>query len=173
MGDERREVLRRKYLSLGLGELAAAAVFAGGAATSVGPRLDGHAHRALWSALVPLLLVLVEAGVYWLCARSWVGRGPMPAPLAAVYRVLRVATVVGLVAGLVGVVWWWPDDLGPAVLVGGVWVFGVLEYLNYFVIRLAYPLRHWAEEVRQWRQPQLIRDLAAALRGPRTAQPRR
>ena len=83
----RRVVRRRKYLSLGVGELAAAVVFA-----VVLPRLVGEDdRRALWCALIPLLVVLVQAGSYWLLARGWVARRAMPAPLATVYRGFRWA----------------------------------------------------------------------------------
>ncbi len=95
---------------------------------------------ALWSALIPLLVVLVQAGVYWLLARRWVTQAPMPAALAAAYRLFRVVDPVVLAVGLVGVMAWWPDRLAPALAIGGVWIFGVLEYLNYFVVRLSYPL---------------------------------
>ena len=73
--------LRRRYLSLGLGELAAAGVFAAVAVSVVMPRLEGpHDSAALWSALAPLLVVLVQAGVYWLLARGWVEQAPMAGP---------------------------------------------------------------------------------------------
>jgi len=66
-----RKRLRSTYLRLGLGELAAAAVFTYLAAVGVCPRLDGgEARAALWSALAPLVFVLVHAGIYWLLARS-------------------------------------------------------------------------------------------------------
>ena len=104
----RREVRRRKYLSLGVGELAAAAVFA-----AVLPRLVGPEDRwAVWFALIPLLVVLLQAGGYWLLARAWVARRPMPASLATVYRAFRWADAMLLTGGLVGVLLWLPrmDD---------------------------------------------------------------
>ena len=60
--DRRREELRCKYLKLGTGELAAAAVFALVASTLVLPSLS-HARdqAALCSALAPLLIVLLQA----------------------------------------------------------------------------------------------------------------
>ena len=155
-----RERLRRRYLSLGLGELAAAIAFAVIAVTTVGPRLsDQRSVVALWCALAPLLLVLVQAGVYWLAARSWVGEGAMPGPLATAYRVFRLVDVGSLAAGLVGVVWFWPAGPGAATLVAGVWFFGVVEYVNYFVVRLAYPATRWLRDVTSWRTPTLVRDL--------------
>ena len=102
--------LRRRYLSLGLGELAAAGVFAAVAVGVVVPRLEGPKDSAaLWSALAPLLVVLVQAGVYWLLARGWVEQAPMPARLATLYRVFRVLDIVVLAVGLLGVLIWLPD----------------------------------------------------------------
>ncbi|MDJ0402974.1 hypothetical protein QNA23_05770 [Rhodococcus erythropolis] len=159
MVDQRRQSLRRKYLNLGLGELAAAAVFAAVAVGFVMPRLEGSQDCA---ALAPLLVILVQAGAYWLLARGWVELEPMPARLAALYRVFRVLDVLLLAIALLGVVIWLPDHSGAAVGVVAVWVFGVVEYVNYFVARLAYPLRRWPFEVGKWRRPQLVRDLNSA-----------
>ncbi|REK84131.1 hypothetical protein DVG80_23040 [Rhodococcus erythropolis] len=155
--------LRRRYLSLGLGELAAAGVFAAVAVSVVMPRLEGPKDSAaLWSALAPLLVVLVQAGVYWLLARGWVEQAPMPARLAALYRVFRVLDVLLLAIALLGVVIWLPDHSGAAVGVVAVWAFGVAEYANYFVARLAYPLQRWPFEVGKLRRPQLVHDLHSA-----------
>ena len=155
--------MRRRYLSLGLGELVAAAVFAGVAVTKVAPALDTTGRRALWGALVPLLVVLVQAGVYWLLARGWVLRSGMPSALASVFRTLKVVDVVLLVAGLVVVLVWWPSRPLVAVLVLAVWVFGLVEYLNYFVARLAYPPTGWLREVRRWRTPRLVKDMRTQM----------
>jgi len=166
----RREVRRRKYLSLGVGELAAAAVFA-----AVLPRLVGPEDRwAVWFALIPLLVVLLQAGGYWLLARAWVARRPMPASLATVYRAFRWADAMLLTGGLVGVLLWLPTDGRSLVLVGAIWVFGLVEYVNYFVVRLAYPVGRWLRSVRRWRAPQLVQDLRAARHshpGPDAASP--
>lgn len=154
----RREVRRRKYLSLGVGELVAAAVFA-----VVLPRLVGPDDvRALWSALIPLLVLLTQAGGYWLLARSWVERGAMPSRIATVYRGFRLVDAGLLLAGLVGVLLWWPDSGRSVVLVSAIWLFGLVEYVNYFVVRLAYPVRGWSRSVREWRSPRLVQDLNAA-----------
>jgi asparagine N-glycosylation enzyme membrane subunit Stt3 len=153
-------MLRRKYWSLGTGELVAAVGFGLLAALFVVPRMgDRQDAAALWSALIPLLVVLVQAGVYWLLARNWVERSPMPKPVAAVYRCFRILDVAVLLAGLVGVVVWIPDRLAPALLVVGVWLFGVVEYVNYFAVRLAYPWSQWFTRVWEWRTPRLVQDL--------------
>lgn len=167
MAEQRRRELRRKYLSLGVGELAAVVAFAGAAVWFVGPRLSGPTDvAALWSALTPLLVVLVQAGVYWLAARSWVELEPMPAASAAVFRVFRVADVVLLAAGLLGVIVWWPESVWTALGMLAVWAFGVIEYVNYFVVRLSYPLGRWFTVVGQWRTPRLMQDVLAGARRP-------
>ena len=161
MGSQHRwDRVRRRYLSLGTGELAAAVVFVALAVTVVIPRLDSRRDAtALWFALVPLLVVLLQAGVYWLWARNWVGHTTMPPTLATTYRVFRVVDPVLFVGGLVGVLVCWPDRLGAALTIAAVWVFGVVEYVNYFIVRLAYPAAQWLTTVGQRRTPRLARDL--------------
>ena len=155
--------MRRKYLSLGTGELVAAAVFAVVAISVVMPRLEvPQDSAALWSALAPLLIILVQAGAYWLLARNWVELAPMPTSLAALYRAFRVLDAGLLVAGLVGVLVWLPDHVGVALAIVVVWIFGVVEYVNYFVVRLSYPIRRFPFVVGQWRTPRLVQDLNAA-----------
>lgn len=156
-----REDLRRKYLSLGVGELFAAAMF-GFLASAVVPALvTPGTVQALWSALLPLLVILVQAGIYWLMARTWVGRGSMPLGVARIYRAFRMLDPVLLAAGLVGALVWLPLDAG-AVLVLGVWLFGVVEYVNYYLVRLSYPILHWPTRITQWRTPRLSQDIAAS-----------
>ena len=163
MPADRRSALRRTYLSLGLGELVAALVFTIVAVLVVVPRLESASDvTAVWSALVPLLVVLVQAGTYWLAARSWVALRPMPRAWATTYRLFRFADVAVLTVGLVGVIAWWPDGLGTMLLVLAVWLFGVIEYVNYFVARLSYPFGRWFTEVWRWRTPRLVQDLGRA-----------
>ncbi|WP_298943643.1 hypothetical protein [uncultured Microbacterium sp.] len=114
---------------------------------------------ALWSALIPLLFVLVSAGVYWLLARAWVERELMPRGVAATYRVLRVASVLILAGGLAGLIVWWPNNIAVALSVAGVWAFAAAEFTNYFIVRLAYPVTRWFAAVAQWRTPQLVADM--------------
>lgn len=154
--------MRRRYASLGAGELTAAAVFGALAAVVDWPVLNGpHGRAGLWSALIPLLVILVQAGVYWLAARTWLGAS-MPAPVAACYRTFRWANPLLLLAGLVGVVLWRPEGAFGLVVVAAVWAFGVLEHLNYYVVRLAYPITVWGAQVTRWRTPRLAADLRAA-----------
>ncbi|MBB3036572.1 hypothetical protein [Hoyosella altamirensis] len=158
MPHDRREALRRKYLSLGVGELVAAAVFA-----VVLPRLTSAENAAaMWCALVPLLVILVQASVYWLAARRWVHSRPMPARIAAVYRGFRAFNVALLAAGLIGILVWMPSTIGAALLVLAVWAFGVVEYVNYFVVRLSYPVGSWLSRIGQWRTPRLVQDIQSS-----------
>lgn len=155
--DDRREALRRTYRKLGVGELVAAAMFAFIALAKSPDDWEGRA--AAWSALAPLLVILVQAGVYWLLARAWVDQRPMPHGLANLYRSFRVLDPVLLLAGLVGVLAWAPDRTFVTVLLLAVWAFGAVEFVNYFVVRLAYPPRQWLSSIGQWRTPRLVLDM--------------
>jgi hypothetical protein len=165
MTDDRRTVLRGRYLSLGLGELFAAVVFIWVAFVSALPLFERPTDAlAFWSALVPLLLILVQAGVYWLAARRWVKQGIMPPGLAATYRGFRVLDAVLLLAGLVGIIVWFPAHPFAAIGIPFVWLLGVIEYVNYFVVRLAYPPSVWFKRVGERRTPRLMQDVRAARR---------
>ena len=159
---DRYRKLRQTYTSLGLGELTAATVFAGIAASGLIPVTSTRPGAlALWSALAPVLLILAQAGVYWLMAREWAGRARMPTCVAGAYRAARLLDPLVLALGLIGIVAWFPSG-ADAALVLGVWVFAAAEYANYFVVRLAYPVHRWAAHVTQWRTPRLIKDLDRA-----------
>ena len=161
--ESRRRALDRRLLNLGTGELVAAAVFAGVAVVAVMPRLGDRGDVvALWAALLPLLVILVQAGVYWLLSRGWAGRGRMPARVAAVYRAFRVLDPVLLLAGLAVAVAFAPPTPGLRVLLAAAWLFGVIEYVNYFVVRLSYPVGRWFSEVGKRRAPRIVRDLRVA-----------
>lgn len=41
------------------------------------------------------------------------------------------------------------------------WVFGAIEYLSYFIVRLAYPPTQWFSGMTQWRTPRLVLDMKA------------
>jgi hypothetical protein len=160
-GSSDRQRLRRKYLSLGLGELTAAAVFALVGAVEVAPRLEQQYVFAFWSTLTPLLLILVQMGFYWLLARSWVANHPMPSRLALGYRAFRIVDALALLWALAAILLWSPSAWG---MVGflAVWAFGVIEFVNYFVVRLAYPVGSWLGRVKQRRRPQLVKDITYA-----------
>ncbi len=162
MDEERREALRARYLSLGAGELAAAVVFlliaAHPATRSLGPAVG----ILLWCGLGPLLFVLVQGGLYWISARSWVGRGSMPPALSTVYRALRFLNPLLLAVGLGVILARWPDDALVGLVMLVIWAFGVGEYLNYYVVRLAYPIPDWFRLVWSRRTPRLVKDMRAA-----------
>lgn len=156
-----RQRLRARYLRLGTGEFAAAVVFAA-VGVQVAPGLEELGDWALWAALTPLIIVLVQAGGFWLLARSWVRRATMSTVLAKVYVGFGVCDVLLLLGGLIGVVAWAPNQwwlLGFML----VWLFGLVEFVNYFVVRLAYPARTWHTRVGNWRRPQLMVDVRRAL----------
>ena len=161
--EERRAALRRRYLTLGLGELAAVGVFVYAAFTVVVPRLGSE--RAVASflvAVVPLVLVLSQAGAYWLLARTWVEVRSMPRSVARLYRAFQVLDVLVLLATGVYIAvdlssTRWADTM--AVLV---WLFAVVEFTNYYLVRLSYPWATWFTTVGQWRTPRLVQDLRAA-----------
>ncbi len=153
-----REALRRKLVGLGIGELAAASAFVLVAARAVAERGAGP---AMWLALAPLVLILAQAGAYWLIRSRSLG-APLPRPVAATYSFFRFINVVALIVCLCGAMWWWPSDPVVATLAAAAWLFGLVEYLNYFVVRLSYPRNGWFAEVGRRRAPQLLKDLNAA-----------
>jgi hypothetical protein len=155
--------LRRTFLSLGLGELTAVVVFVV-AQPMVAGRLGDAGGRALWWAMVPLLAVLLQGGAYWLAARSWLpgtGRPGMPRGVALLYRAFRLLDPVLLAVCLAGVLLTGPDS-GALVLCLFVWTFGALEYVNYYMMRLSYPVGQWFALVGRRRRPALVRDVARA-----------
>lgn len=171
MTNPEREQRRRQYFTLGTGELAAALFFPWALNTFLRPR-TGLADDAtcLWFALAPLLIILAQAGTYWLGARTWVKSHPMPRPWAVAYRTFRLINPLFLIAGFIGMIYTWPPTIGAGLICLGFWLFAVIEYVNYFIVRLSYPFSRWFRDVTQWRTPQLIRDINGALR-PEMIQP--
>jgi hypothetical protein len=165
MVTERRDYLRARYRSLGWGEATAAAVFAGVGAWSIPDAFAADAVVAIWWAMTPLLVVLVQAAVYWLAARSWVEASVMPRGMARLYRAFAVLDAVLLLIAAAMIATHWPSVTADAVVVVLVWLFGVVEYTNYFVVRLAYRRRWWTH-VRERRRPQLMLDVDEALQVP-------
>ena len=154
-----RDELRRRYLSLGLGELVAAALFLG-AYWYLRPRL-GDDTRLLEAALAILVFLLVQGGGYWLLARRWIPDGAMPSGLATVFRGLRLLDAALLAAAAVLAGWWAAP--GPSLVWAAlVWLFAVAEYVNYFWVRLSYPPLEWWRGVRSLRPSRLAIDLDRA-----------
>jgi hypothetical protein len=154
---------RRRYRSLAAGELVAATMFAVVAATVAAPWLGASGAAALWSALVPLLLVLGQAAAYWALAARGTRVRPIPPVAAHALRALRWLNLILLATGLAVVLARLPETAGGVALVLGTWAFGVIEYVNYFVVRLAYPASSWFSRVKDLRTPQLWRDVRATL----------
>lgn len=151
--------LRKRLLSLGVGEIVAAAVFAAVPSNLAFVAADG-AEAALWFAVAPLLSVLVQGGVYWLLARKHLP-ATIPPHFARIYRGLRVLDPIVILGCGIGVVATWPGPSLSAVLVVFVWLFAAAEYINYFHIRLAYPWSAWVGRVGRRSTPRLVRDLRA------------
>lgn len=93
---------------------------------------------------------------------GWRARVVVPAGLARAYLGLRVLDVLLLFLGLTGIVLCRPS---PWIFAGAlaVWAFGVVEFVNYFVVRLAYPARLWFVRVWRWRRPRLVEDFRESL----------
>lgn len=161
--EDRRAALRRRYLSLGIGELAAVVVLAFAALTVVVPRLGSdQAVASFLVAMVPLVLVLCQAGAYWLLARTWVEVRTMPTSLARVYRALQILDVVVLFAAGVYIALDLSSTRWAGTIAVLVWLFAVVEFTNYYVVRLSYTWAKWFTTVGQWRTPRLVRDIRAA-----------
>lgn len=158
---EHRQRLRRQYLSTGLGELVATAVFVILLSTTLLP--DAPEQRlAISIAFLPFALSVVPGGIYWLLARVWVLKERPPTWFGRVYRIVRwigaITIVVTLPLALLLHV-----SIGTTMFALVIWAFGLVEYLNYFVVRLAYPWTRWVAEVGAWRTPRLVRDLRESL----------
>lgn len=161
--DDRRSALRRRYLWLGLGELAAVVVFVYAALTVVAPRLgNAHAGVSFLVGVAPLVLVLSQAGAYWLLARAWVQVRPMPRRLARLYRAFQVLDVFVLLVAGAYIAVHLPSTRWAGALAVAVWLFAVVEFANYYLVRLSYPWDQWFTMVGQRRTPRLIQDLRAA-----------
>ena len=158
--DARRRLLRAKFLSLGLGELAAVAAFAYVALGVVAPKLpDDRSFVTLMVAFVPLLLILAQAAAYWLMARAWVKVRLMPRRVADLYRAFRILDVILVLAAGVYITFQLPSTAWVSVLTLLVWLFAVLEFVNYYVVRLSYPVDEWFVRIGEWRTPRLICEL--------------
>lgn len=166
LGEARIAQLRRAYLSLGTGELFASAVFIGIAVLTIAPRLRAGEWPALWVPLGVLVFVLVQGAVFWLAARSWVGRSVMPRGLARVFAALTWANW-GLVAiALLVLALRWPADPVAALVCLLAGLMAAIEVVNYFVARLSYPVGRWFSEVGRWRTPRLVLDVRESLSRP-------
>lgn len=161
--DSRRRARRRTYLSLGTGELAAAALFTYNAVWVVAPRSnDDQRSLTFMVGVAPLVVVLCQAGAYWLMARGWVTVRPMPRGLARMYRAFKTLDLLVLVAAGTYIALHLENSGWAGPLALGTWLFAIVEFVNYYVVRLSYPCHAWLDKVGQWRTPRLIQDVHAA-----------
>lgn len=155
--------LRRKYLHLGTGELASAGVFlfiAIKASLSAAP-----ATKLMGFTFLPLVTILVGVGCYWLHAYNRISRSVLSKSFARSLVKLRLIHVILMLLGFLALLFVIPLVSLPHALLGSAaLVFALLEHINYFYVRLAYPIQSWASEVRQCRTPRLRKDLERALR---------
>lgn len=112
--DDAAEERRRRYRSLGMGELASAAVFVVAATTFVG--LPTLSSAGVWIALTPPLIVLLQGGAFWLLARRWVVGGRHAAAAGTAVRLFRIVDPLLLVAAAVGALWWRSDLIGSTLM---------------------------------------------------------
>lgn len=159
----RRGLARHRLRRIAVGEAVATAVIVAVAAFSVAPRLAPEDRLAFALSLVPLAAVLVQGTAYWWLAGGWAVGGRMGPGVAAAYRAFRVVDPVLWAGCLIAVVLLAPQA-GAAVLCGIGLVFGLVEYVNYYVARLSYPWTEWLGSVARWSTPRLVRDLRAARR---------
>lgn len=154
-----KRALARRFLSLTTGEAASVLVFAAlylhfqqRAGTPFGP-----------GVLYPFLLLeflLLQGSAYWLNRWLRLRSGVLTsAPgLLLVFRLLHLLNVLLLLA-LPLWVWFDPARLPWSVVLG---VFALVEFINYFHWRLAYPVPEFLQRLTRWRFP--ISVLAQELR---------
>jgi hypothetical protein len=155
----RTAAIRRRMLSLGTGELAAAGAF--GVAGWLFSGSMGEGWPAWWAAIATLCLVLVQGGVFWLVARAHLGH-VLPWAWRSAFRAFRLIDPGLLAIALGFVVSQARTAPGAAIASAAVWIFAVVEYVNYFVVRLAYAPLTWFRDVGRWRTPRLVKELYRA-----------
>lgn len=69
---------------------------------------------------------------------------------------------MALIVALIAILVWQPSRFSLLALALAVWLFAVVEYVNDFVVRVAYPIERWFRGVRHRRRPRLLRDLTSA-----------
>lgn len=160
---QRRDYLRRRYLELGAGELAAVASFVIALSAIVSTNdLSSQDSQTLWLALAPLEFILLQGAGYWFAARSWVKKTSAPRWFRVLYTFFLWLNPLVLLGGAMAIVV--AEHTRMNLVLGGLSVaFGVIEYVNYYWIRLSYPVRTWFTTVTQWRTPRLRLDLQGSM----------
>jgi hypothetical protein len=95
-------------------------------------------------------------------ARAWVKMRPMPRRVADLYRAFRILDVILVLAAGVYITFHLPSTAWVRVLTLLMWLFAVLEFVNYYVLQLSYPVNEWFVRIGEWRTPRLICDLRTA-----------
>lgn len=146
---------------MGTGELASAGVF-----LFIGVRASLNAEPTNWAvafATLPLVTILAAAGCYWLLARTWVGISIMPGSIARQFQRFRVAHIFLLLCGSLVLLLLLPRSSPTHVFFcSAALMFAFIEHINYFHVRLAYPIQQWAGEVTRFRTARLRKDLTRA-----------
>lgn len=138
--------------------------------------------RYTWLGLAILGLILLEGGGYWLAKRSRAGQPWSPHQRLRLLRVLyRGTAVLLLVYPLAVVAGFIFRSVAPApgdLLFGGaLYLFGVGEYIHYFIVKINMRPREWRAIWRQGRLPparlrrELQRAEVAARRGASPSSP--
>lgn len=86
----------------------------------------------------------------------------MPRSLARLYRTLQVLDVLVLLAAGIYIAVDLSSTRWAGTMAVLVWLFAVVEFTNYYVVRLSYPWAKWFTKVGQWRTARLVQDLRAA-----------
>lgn len=162
MASSAQNLLRRKHLGLGTGEIASAGVFL---FVALRVSLSAAPHEILVGiTFLPLVAILAGVGCYWLLARRWIGSSGMPASFAILSAKLRFAYIALLLLGLLALLLMIPMvSRSHAILGGSALAFALVEHINYFHFRLAYPMRYWLSEVGRLRIPRLRKDIQKGL----------
>lgn len=152
-----RQALRRRFLSLAWGELTltAALVFAGVYWHLWQSR--GPFRGETTGAFVVLELLLLQGAAYW---ASWAlrGRRARRRSIVTAFRALRTINLGVLLAlGVTLVLKRLPEGFAVALA-----FFALVEYVNYFVIRLSFPLPDFVRPLARRNFPRslLARELA-------------
>ncbi|MGB3330379.1 MAG: hypothetical protein WBA46_15570 [Thermomicrobiales bacterium] len=82
----------------------------------------------------------------------------MPRALARLYVGFGGLNVILLAIGLAEM------PAGTRALLAGIWVFGLVEAIKSYAVRLAYPANMWIAEVGRWRTPRLRSEIRSGLR---------
>jgi len=100
-------------------------------------------HTVQYYSFYPILccsLILLQGAAYWgICLNRIKRKARRTKKLAAVYKIFRFINLMLLLFYLFIAYYSWEFEIG--LLIGAViYIFAILEYINYFYFRLAYPV---------------------------------